>query len=50
MHGELGDARLRGVSGQHSTREPDPGNAGGGIASITKNPSPNPEGFSIPSE
>jgi hypothetical protein len=34
MHGEPGVARLRGVPTKHSTREPDPDNTGGGIATV----------------
>jgi hypothetical protein len=45
VHGELGVTRLRGVFRKNSTREPDPDNAGGGIAKIIKNPSPNRRGF-----
>jgi hypothetical protein len=47
VHGELGVTRLRGVFRKNSTREPDPDNAGGGIAKIIKKPLPQPEGFSI---
>ncbi|KPL06599.1 hypothetical protein AMJ86_07935 [bacterium SM23_57] len=46
MHGELGNARLRGVSWEHSTRGPDPDNAGGGKAIILEKIPPQcPEGF-----
>jgi hypothetical protein len=51
MHGELGKARLRGVARKHSTREPDPDNAGGGIAiTINKKIPPRPGGifFTLP--
>jgi len=43
-HGELGKARLRGAKNR-STREPEPGNAGGGMTAHIK-PLP-PEGFLV---